>query len=266
MQDRLKLSYIGLPEQEVKILKNMISHVPRLKDGYLFSDSDVVPGSDIVLVNGDDIASINLWSEMSRTNHFSTALVISTSGLSITNSITLQRPFKIQGLIDSLEEVAEDRTIRMTPTTEPDPESRLQILVVDDSYTVRKYMEKKLSELIEVPALISFAANGEEALIKFNQRKYDMAFVDINMPGIDGYQVCKAFNALRDIHIVILTSNKSPIAKLRGAVSGCSSFISKPPSDERLIGEVRECLKNQFKNKQRTKQNKLAKGLRQILR
>ena len=133
---------------------------------------------------------------------------------------------------------------------------KLRMLVVDDSYPVRKYMENKLTELINLPFHLSFAASGEEAMAKHAGDYYDMIFLDVVMPVIDGYTVCKAIKKARNTYIVLLTSKKSPFDKIRGTMSGCDAYITKPPSDQRLNEEIQMCI--EFRLKEREKRKKRA--------
>ena len=124
-----------------------------------------------------------------------------------------------------------------------------------DSFPVRKYMENKLGELIEGPLQLSFASSGEEAISKVNSNQYDIIFLDVMMEGVDGYKVCRAIKASRTTYICMLTSKKSPFDKVRGTMSGCDAYVTKPPSDESLVKEVKKCI--QYRNR------KQAEGLPQ---
>ena len=121
-------------------------------------------------------------------------------------------------------------------------DSGLKVLVVDDSYPVRKYMEHKLTELAEFPVNLSFAATGEEAIEQVMHHEFDLIFLDVMMEGMDGYKTCKSIKTQRDSYIVMLTSKKSPFDKVRGTMSGCDAYITKPPADDRLAEEMNKCM------------------------
>lgn len=150
---------------------------------------------------------------------------------------------QIEELIDPLAEAIGEDTIFCFPEGVSDADTILQVLVVDNSYSVRRYMEHKLTELTSVPIRISFAATGEEAMTKLETKFYDMVIVDIVMEGVDGYKVEKAIKNHRPSHVVILTSEKSSLDNASGAISGCDSIISKPPSDQQLIDEIEKGIK-----------------------
>jgi DNA-binding response OmpR family regulator len=107
---------------------------------------------------------------------------------------------------------------------------------------VRKYMEHKLTELVDVPIKLYLAANGEEAIEKLTRVSCDLIFLDVMMDGVDGYKVCKMIKSRSNPYIVMLTSKKSPFDKVRGTMSGCDAYITKPPADERLAEEIRKCI------------------------
>jgi len=111
---------------------------------------------------------------------------------------------------------------------------RTKVLVVDDSLPIRRFMELKLPLMTEVPIMIDYAENGEIAQQKTMDKLYDIIFLDVVMPGIDGYQVCKSIKEMSDTFVVMLTSNKSPFDRVRGGMSGCDAYLTKPPKDEQL--------------------------------
>src|SRR5205085_3204018 len=95
------------------------------------------------------------------------------------------------------------------------------VLVVDDNASVRMFMKAKLAPFnFEV----DFAETGEEAVGLTGSREYTCVFLDVVLPGIDGYQVCKMIKgnkqAMKKTAVVMLTSRSSPFDKLRGSLAG----------------------------------------------
>ena len=118
------------------------------------------------------------------------------------------------------------------------------VLVVDDSLSVRKFMEHKLGNL-DFPVQIDFSATGEQALVMAADGNYDLVFLDVMLPGIDGYRVCKSIKAdkvTKSTPVVMLTSRKSPFDKVKGSMSGCDAYLTKPPEEERLNAVIRKYL------------------------
>jgi CheY-like chemotaxis protein len=103
-----------------------------------------------------------------------------------------------------------------------------RVLIVDDSPSVRTqmnlYFNKRNFEC-------HMAQNSEEAIRAIKQSQFDIIFLDVVMPGADGYQACKAIKALeatRNVPVILLTSKNSPIDKIHGIMSGCDKYLTKP--------------------------------------
>ncbi len=118
----------------------------------------------------------------------------------------------------------------------------LRALVVDDSTTIRRLMDLTLSPLgIEV----EFADRGEEALVQVKRNRYDIVFLDIMLPGIDGYRVCKQIKAEKNtsnIPVVMLTSRGTAFDKVRGLMAGTDVYLTKPLERGQLIQALSKCL------------------------
>jgi CheY-like chemotaxis protein len=103
-----------------------------------------------------------------------------------------------------------------------------RVLIVDDSPSVRTqmnlYFNKRNFEC-------HMAQNSEEAIRAIKQTQFDIIFLDVVMPGANGYQACKAIKALevtRNVPVILLTSKNSPIDKIHGIMSGCDKYLTKP--------------------------------------
>jgi twitching motility two-component system response regulator PilG len=117
------------------------------------------------------------------------------------------------------------------------------VLVVDDNATVRMFMQAKLAPF---RFEIDFAESGEEAIGLTATREYACVFLDVVMPGIDGYQVCKLIKsnkqAIKKTAVVMLTSRSSPFDKLRGSLAGCDEYLTKPLDEDRLLEVIAKFL------------------------
>lgn len=118
----------------------------------------------------------------------------------------------------------------------------LRALVVDDSTTIRRLMDLTLRPFgIDV----EFADNGEDALTLVRNHRYNIVFLDIMLPGIDGYRVCKSIKAeknTRDIPVIMLTSKDTAFDKVRGIMAGTDVYLTKPLDRERLIAALNKCV------------------------
>ena len=251
LHDFIRIGYLGLSTHEARVMKTIFTLSPELKQSYILTGTTELKKADLVLVNFDDANAVNLWNKLERINKTAAPITLSAHGASIEGAISLKLPIRLQELIEALENVLRDSTQVNIPVDTERGETILEILVVDDSYPVRKYMEQKLAELAELPTRLSFSESGEQAMRKFKTRIYDMVFLDVMMEGVDGYKVCKAIKSRFDSYVVMLTGKKSPFDKVRGTMSGCDAYITKPPTDERLIDELKKCAR--YRDKRRSK-------------
>jgi CheY-like chemotaxis protein len=117
-------------------------------------------------------------------------------------------------------------------------------LVVDDNVTVREFMKNQLAPFA---FNVDFAESGEQAVGMTGAKHYTCVFLDVVMPGIDGYQVCKLIKSKKSVKktaVVMLTSKGSPFDKIRGAMAGCDAYLTKPVDVEKLLGVISKFLPN----------------------
>nr|WP_275403491.1 response regulator [Ramlibacter algicola] len=126
------------------------------------------------------------------------------------------------------------------------------VLVVDDNATVRAFMQAKLAPF---GFDVDFAETGEEAIGLSGQNEYTCVFLDVVLPGIDGYQVCKLIKsnkqAIKKTAVVMLTSRSSPFDKLRGSLAGCDEYLTKPLDEDRLLEVIAKFLPSGRKQAER---------------
>lgn len=114
------------------------------------------------------------------------------------------------------------------------PKSGKRVLVVDDSESVRKLMQVKLAGR---GLAVDFAEDGETALQMARGFNYDLIFLDVMLPGMDGYSVCRHLKKdyKTEAAVVMLTSRASRIDKMRGMLlADADDYLTKPLSTEDL--------------------------------
>lgn len=114
------------------------------------------------------------------------------------------------------------------------PTEGYSALVVDDSPTIQKSLELNLVILPQID-IIDFADNGESALKKAEAKQYDLIFLDVMMPGIDGYETCARLRkkpAYQKTPIIMVTAKTSPLDEVKGILSGCTTYLTKPVETE----------------------------------
>ncbi|HUS96738.1 MAG TPA: PleD family two-component system response regulator [Hyphomicrobiaceae bacterium] len=114
-----------------------------------------------------------------------------------------------------------------------------KVLVVDDILANVKLLEARLqAEYFEVLP----AYNGEEALEICARERIDVVLLDVMMPGMDGFEVCKRIKsnpATQDLPVIMVTALDQPSDKLQGLDAGADDFLTKPVDDIALITRVK---------------------------
>ena len=127
-----------------------------------------------------------------------------------------------------------DEIRRQNEVVDSQPKGK-SILVVDDSATVRKLISNKLEKSGH---LVSCAEDGVEAMAWIEQNKPDLVLLDIAMPRMDGYQVCKLIRSndvTKDVPVVMISGKDGFFDKVRGRMAGTTGYITKPFGPETLM-------------------------------
>lgn len=118
------------------------------------------------------------------------------------------------------------------------PVRRGTVLVVDDSPTVLKLVA---SSLEPHGFAVTTAGAGLEALARLREARPDLVLLDINLPGMDGYQVCKIIKADPDsgrIPVVFLSGRGGLFDRMRGRLAGSSDYVQKPFEPQALLALI----------------------------
>ena len=242
---------MGIPEREKRLLQSVFSLSMGRTPSFLLADPSSDTRPDIFMVDADNVTAMSEWkaAEHSRAA-FPNATVLVTAGESQDSTRTyLRRPFVASRLLVLLEQVAaeklnfapplaiaEEASIARAPAqtphaTPPGPShgrAPFSALVVDDSLPVRVQMDLALRPLT---SRVDFAESGEEAVGLLARNTYDIVFLDVVLPGVDGYEVCKGIKrkeASKHTPVIMLTSNSSPADRIKGKLAGCDTYLIKP--------------------------------------
>lgn len=118
---------------------------------------------------------------------------------------------------------------------------KLKILVVDDESRMRKlvsdFLVRRDFEVLE-------AENGEQALeIFYQEKELALVILDVMMPGMDGFQVCREIRKTSKLPVIMLTARGSEQDELQGFELGVDEYISKPFSPKILVARVEALLR-----------------------
>ena len=113
-----------------------------------------------------------------------------------------------------------------------------RILIVEDETAIREF---EAINLTRAGYTTAEAGSGEEALDIFDNDKqgFDIALLDISMPGMDGFALCKELrNRSKTLGIIMLTARAQEIDKISGLMIGADDYITKPFSPAELLARV----------------------------
>lgn len=130
------------------------------------------------------------------------------------------------------------------------PPSRCNILIVEDMISIQQYLTKLLSK--HGYKVRSFS-NGKMALNSIRHNPTDIILLDIKIPDMNGYEVCKALKAdevTSEIPIIFLSALDEPIDKVKAFNLGCSDYITKPFEPEEILARIKTQLTIQEQKKQ----------------
>jgi signal transduction histidine kinase len=118
-----------------------------------------------------------------------------------------------------------------------------KILVVDDAKSLRIFLK---NILIRAQYEVMTASSGEEGLEIFRQFRPDLVLLDIVMPGIDGYEVCRKIRsdfASEFVKIIMISVKNRLDERLAGYATGADDYIGKPFEEDELLAKVRVFLR-----------------------
>jgi two-component system, OmpR family, KDP operon response regulator KdpE len=115
-----------------------------------------------------------------------------------------------------------------------------RILVVDDEPQIRRALRSTLSALGFV---VSDAENGEAAMRKVREEKFDLILLDINMPGLSGLETCRAVRSRSDVSIIMLTVRDRAVDKIEALDAGADGYVTKPFDVNELLARIRATLR-----------------------
>lgn len=117
---------------------------------------------------------------------------------------------------------------------------KVSILAVDDDVRILRMMQRTLE--LEGYHVIS-ANNGQSVLNMFDQEDLDLVLLDVMLPGMDGYTVCRRIREFSNTPVVMVTAKASEEEKLQGFEAGADDYVTKPFSSRELTARVHAVLR-----------------------
>jgi len=274
-----KIHLIGISESDRQILMRVLKlrHSPTSVRNYVITDECEPEDNKLYIVNSDSDESLAFWSERFLSIHKRPTVPTIFAGqrrIKCPNTYSINLPFRATATLNTLDIVTvkemdyiPELTISKTANTiETDNKGETQNLsetfleeiansksnlnqdikamVVDDSRPVRKQLEIQLKML---GVSVELAENGEQAIELSKGNEYDIIFLDVVMPGIDGYKVCKFLKQnirSKGTPVVMLTGKSSPFDKVKGTLSGCDTYLTKPLQHKEFQNIAKKYLPN----------------------
>jgi two-component system alkaline phosphatase synthesis response regulator PhoP len=119
----------------------------------------------------------------------------------------------------------------------------MKILIVDDEAHIRSLIQQTLEELEDAGVELLTATNGLEALELIKSEQPRLVFLDVMMPKMNGFDVCRAVKrelGLVNTHIVLLTAKGQEVDRQKGEEVGADLYMTKPFDPDQLLAHARQ--------------------------
>jgi len=110
-----------------------------------------------------------------------------------------------------------------------------RILVVDDEPQMRRVLR---AALVAHGYEVAEAASGEEAITRLSAQRDDCILLDLNLPGMDGIETCRAIRARSHVPIVVVSIRDSERDRAAAREAGANDYITKPFGVEELLSRI----------------------------
>ena len=257
----IKLCFVGLPLSDQATFERVISFCKARGESF---EATLNPSESDVLITDDEENNLKTAKQLQGQ---SLLLVVSNDQDCNQGNVQLQRPLLVTRVMRTMESLSselstsqtkestksptptENQTVETPPKVEAAPAKdepsvatgTYLALVIDDSAAIRKQLE---IELRTAGIRCDFAESGEEALDKVKETTYDLLFLDIMMPGIDGYETCGKIRKdprYKKTPVVMLSGKTAPLDEVKGVIAGASTYLTKPVKQDqfqRVTGRI----------------------------
>lgn len=110
------------------------------------------------------------------------------------------------------------------------------ILIVEDEKQIARFLQM---ELEHEGYICSIEYNGAAALDRIGQEHFDLILLDIMLPGIDGFHICRRIREEKEVPILMVSAKREDMDKIRGLGLGADDYIIKPFSPTELVARVK---------------------------
>ena len=114
------------------------------------------------------------------------------------------------------------------------------VLVADDNRQIASVLEEYLKKENHTPVL---ASDGEQALELFHSRPFDAVLLDVMMPKVDGFSVCREIRKTSTVPVIMITARGEDFERIMGLDIGADDYIVKPFSPGEVMARLRAVLR-----------------------
>lgn len=111
-----------------------------------------------------------------------------------------------------------------------------KILIIEDEVAIAE-LEKDYLELSGYDVVIEYS--GDTGLARALQEEFDLLILDLMLPNVDGFEICKQVRAVKNIPVIMVSAKKDDIDKIRGLGLGADDYMTKPFSPSELVARVK---------------------------
>ena len=115
-----------------------------------------------------------------------------------------------------------------------------KVLIIEDEQAIAE-LEKDYLELYDFE--VSIENDGQKGLDRALLENYDIVIVDLMLPSVDGFEICKRIREVKNIPILVVSAKKEDIDKIRGLELGADDYITKPFGSPELLARIRAALR-----------------------
>ena len=261
------IALIGISAHEVRVMQTICLISKSRPHNYVLQNDTPDSPADIVIVDQDNPDAMAAWKRYQNKNQMIRTIMLTRRPGKDASVPQLARPLMATRLLNLLDQIPriqespaftpsdpqgdstpttgeEFKTTRGTNIGSPHKDIHTLALVVDDSLPVRQQIKQHLAPLVDSVELVE---DGEQALRSIANRSYDIIFLDVVLPGMDGYKICREIKRNKNTKrtpVIMLTGKSSPFDMVKGKLAGCDTYLTKPVNGTTFVEVVQKYLKN----------------------
>jgi twitching motility two-component system response regulator PilG len=254
------IGLFGISAHEQRILQTICLISRSRPQTYVLQNDVPFAVTDIAIVDQDNSKAVSAWELYQDDNPMLPAIMLTRQPEAEPAGYQLGRPLMATHLLKLLDQIlkseehpaiasphmtetqsavpAEDaRITQHIPSDKNAINNQLSALVVDDSLPVRRQIGIHLAPLV---GRVDLAEDGERAIEFIANQSFDIIFLDVVLPGMDGYKICREIKRnkrTKNTPVIMLTGKSSPFDKVKGKLAGCDAYLTKPV-DDKTFNEV----------------------------